>query len=1048
MSPTTTQQAPATHDRQSQPQPAPESELAALHEAIEHAAHLLPAQGPITVFIHHNTLHAFEDLPFTTAVEKGARTFGCQPYLSEDRYQAELTRGRIRFSDLHAVLKEDLGVQGDRVLPLGTRLELRLAMLQYPLRFAPTEELLWYVAETDALRRVRNGLSLEARARLISETRRWVMRDLRGGNEASRNGAVRRQADGAAGGSAERQAAPWLPALFARFGEARIEDWDEETWEAFALQSLWRVCCDGVAGLPEFAPPPPRPMRHRDYLLEATGEDTDLAVHEVLIRFCAAFLDQGLAPWQLPERDLGFFGAFAALYGRPGGPPERWRRALGAELASLRQRDVMPLESLRESLEALGVPGSEWPAYLSATLLALPGWAGMIHQVELRGDRVRQPIPRGSLVEFLAVRLLMERFALAQTAQDTLGYTGPLRELRHVIHPDVLEHTPRSIEQRAFLVFHLAQLLGWTPPTLFRLRRDEWATMVEEIETFTLIERRRIFHLAYERRFVTQSLDVMALHAWTPRPTPGRARFQACFCLDEREESMRRHLEEVAPDVETFGAAGFYGMAMYYRGTGDAHFVPLCPIIIVPKQWVREEVDASLVQEHQRRARARRALGTASHRFHVGSRSFTLGAVLTASLGVLASIPLVARVLFPRLTARIRRLFGRFVQAPPDTRLRLERREPTAGPDGDHVGYTLDEMIDIGERQLRDLGLTSNLAPLVFLIGHGSISLNNPHKSAYDCGACGGAPGAPNGRALAQVLNDPRVRERLAGRGIDIPADTVFVGGLHNTCNDSITFYDLDRVPEAHRGQLEAARRDFDAALDRNAHERCRRFELAPLTLSFAAAHEHVEARSEDLAQTRPELGHATNTLCLVGRRERTRGLFFDRRAFLTTYDPTKDDANGSILTRLLQAAVPVCSGINLEYYFSRVDNSGFGCGTKLPHNVSALLGVMDGAASDLRTGLPWQMVEIHEPVRLLFVIETTPEIILRIMDKQPGIAQVFRHGWSFLTIQDPHTGKIQVFRDGAFHPYTPEAEHLPQASSSVDWYRGWRDHLEFAEIR
>ena len=56
------------------------------------------------------------------------------------------------------------------------------------------------------------------------------------------------------------------------------------------------------------------------------------------------------------------------------------------------------------------------------------------------------------------------------------------------------------------------------------------------------------------------------------------------------------------------------------------------------------------------------------------------------------------------------------------------------------------------------------------------------------------------------------------------------------------------------------------------AHERARRFQSAPLTLPFAAARRHVEARAEDLAQTRPECGHATNAICFVGRRERTRG--------------------------------------------------------------------------------------------------------------------------------------------------------------------------------
>jgi uncharacterized protein YbcC (UPF0753/DUF2309 family) len=184
-----------------------------------------------------------------------------------------------------------------------------------------------------------------------------------------------------------------------------------------------------------------------------------------------------------------------------------------------------------------------------------------------------------------------------------------------------------------------------------------------------------------------------------------------------------------------------------------------------------------------------------------------------------------------------------------------------------------------------------------------------------------------------------------------------------------------------------------------------------------------------------------------VGRRRRTRGLFLDRRAFLNSYDPTQDDADATILARILQAAVPVCAGINLEYYFSYVDNQGYGCGTKLPHNIAALLGVMDGAASDLRTGLPWQMVEIHEPVRMLFVIETRPETMFRIMDRNPGIGQLCRNGWVQLAVLSPESAEIQVFRDGAFREYPPQATHLPKAASSTDWYRGWRDHLEFAAI-
>jgi uncharacterized protein YbcC (UPF0753/DUF2309 family) len=173
-----------------------------------------------------------------------------------------------------------------------------------------------------------------------------------------------------------------------------------------------------------------------------------------------------------------------------------------------------------------------------------------------------------------------------------------------------------------------------------------------------------------------------------------------------------------------------------------------------------------------------------------------------------------------------------------------------------------------------------------------------------------------------------------------------------------------------------------------------------------------------------------------------------DRRAFLVSYDPDADDAVGTVLARVLTAIVPVVAGINLEYYFSRVDPAGYGSGTKLPHNVTALLGVMDGHASDLRTGLPWQMVEIHEPVRVLIVVEAAPDRLRRIVGADDDLARLLQNRWIQMVAWRPGTPELTAFTRRGWVPHRPEATELPRAPSSRAWYGGRRGFLPYACIR
>ena len=280
--------------------------------------------------------------------------------------------------------------------------------------------------------------------------------------------------------------------------------------------------------------------------------------------------------------------------------------------------------------------------------------------------------------------------------------------------------------------------------------------------------------------------------------------------------------------------------------------------------------------------------------------------------------------------------------------------KPNSEPTG--WGFTLSEMANFGERPvLRNIVLVNNFARLVFFLGHGSYCLNNPHKSAYDCGACSGGDGGPNARALAAMLNEPRVRAMLARRGIAIPSDTIFLGGLHNTCSDKVTFFDLHQLPLSHREDFETALDNLHETCQRNAHERCRRFQSAPLNVSMPKPTATWENALGRFSTNATRIRQCNECSDVIRPAQAFRGFYLDRRCFLHSYDPTIDDDQVTILGRILVAVVPVCSGINLQYNFSSIDNPGWGSGTKLPHNVTSLLGVMDGHASDLRTGLPVQ---------------------------------------------------------------------------------------------
>jgi uncharacterized protein len=277
----------------------------------------------------------------------------------------------------------------------------------------------------------------------------------------------------------------------------------------------------------------------------------------------------------------------------------------------------------------------------------------------------------------------------------------------------------------------------------------------------------------------------------------------------------------------------------------------------------------------------------------------------------------------------------------------------------------------------------------------------------------------------------------LAERSIYIPAETWFIGAEHNTCSEEISWYDTDDITTHCRVALTILQQQLKHAQHLSAHERCRRLASAPRSPQLTEALAHIVARSTDFSQARPELGHCTNASAVVGRRSVTQGAFFDRRVFLISYDPTQDP-DGKIVEGILLNVGPVGAGINLEYYFSTVNNDRLGCGTKVPHNIVGLFGVMEGTTSDLRTGLPTQMTEIHEAMRLQLVVEAKTTILEAIYARQESLRELIAGGWILLSAMDPDTGEIFMFERGVgFVPWQSEVKELSVFAKSTDCYHG-----------
>ena len=1074
-----------------------------IQDMIHHLDHVLPGQAPIKDFVHHNTLHGFQHLSFPEALKTTSELTGYYGYEPIENYRRYFQQGRITQADLDAVINDNDDLKCDTQIShkIHSKDILRVLLL-HPIKPITAAQLTWHIEEHNELNCFQSDLDQTSRKALLHAAAQH--------GEDSEAEAINALWFGCLQ-TLRLEHYLLHPEELVDMTPDSTEDMlhdmgpaDDKGEKSDATVIHRRLQREAKNLLGQLLRKVGHDLTLRGFILQLTGYDvlTDIQAH--LQPHLANYLDQGLAAWHSHQRQQGFYKSWrqSAL-----DDPAWIFEQMPDWLDSIQHLPEDPMDAIMEQLNQIGLAETHWPSYLQRLALELPGWGGMLAWRQQNPGYEDQPWPV-DLTDYLAVRLVLERLFAQQLCRDHWRIEANLDVLRwyfrrrhsefyvrymmfnqrlpeyllalaqRQLQRSLLDHdtyipwqqladmiltwrkTPMSdqapgysVLNHAWPLFRLAQHLGLCADDIENLSLEQMDDIFNCIDSLNEQTSGYIWLRAYERHYRDQLFNAVVQNQNRGRwkQSQQRPQAQVTFCMDDREESIRRHLEEHNPQIETLGAAGFFGVAINWLGLDDEKTSPLCPVVVDPVHTLQEVAnhDQQLqLKKHQHRRSLRIKLKDVLHQ---ETRRSLLTPILITLAAPFSLLALLSKSFgfgkINRLSEKLREAFDSPVAT--HVAINTEQAKPDATPQDNQFGFTDEEQADRVQNFLRTVGLNKPLAPLVVMVGHGSFSINNPHLAAYDCGACSGRHGGPNARSFAAIANRAEIRQLLKQRGMNIPDDTWFIGAEHNTADERIIWYDTDKIPETLHPAFQQLQDDLQFATHKSAHERCRRLASAPKKPGLKQALRHIYARSYDFSQARPELGHATNAAAFIGRRALSQGAFFDRRVFLISYDPTQDDEEGHIIEAILLAAGPVGAGINLEYYFSTVNNNQYGSGSKVTHNVAGLFGVMDGTGSDLRTGLPRQMIEIHEAMRLQVLVEASTDVLTRIYQRQPALQELVGLGWLLLSAKDPDSAQIHVFDPAkGFVPWDGQGETLPEVDDSTQWYDGHEQPLSPALIR
>lgn len=264
------------------------------------------------------------------------------------------------------------------------------------------------------------------------------------------------------------------------------------------------------------------------------GFDLDTRVHPILFRLVSSYLDQGISIWKFPLRAADFLDNLRALESNN----------FGSIFQTKRAKDLLldPQIQLQDLLLILTGSEAYFESYILDQQFTHPGYSGMVnHIAEHPNILIEQR--NISLTEFIFLECLLEI--------------------------DALDH-------------HFSK--KW--PNVSACGISPYHFEPTSIKESEMLMVKAMWQEAYEWTYYDKVLSGLQYKHAVSNIQPEA---QGIFCIDDRECSIRRHIEGLHPSFASFGTPGHFHIETYFQPEGSEQRTKICPAPVQPKHLILEK---------------------------------------------------------------------------------------------------------------------------------------------------------------------------------------------------------------------------------------------------------------------------------------------------------------------------------------------------------------------------------------------------------------------------------------------------------------------------